>query len=632
MNQVVVLGNTATMNASVTGALPLTYTWYFSNDQTHTRTETLNSTHWSLTITNVTPTQAGLLNLQVSNSYGITPVEQICLAVISPTVQSNCFVLTAVGPTNYIWQLDGATDLGSTDWVGLTNFSMAADTGSFCYVDPAGANVEKFYRMVCAGIASGLPGIAGYYVDSINGNDTNSGLSPATPFKTIAALGNADFFRHTNLWNFAAGSHWREQLDVRSNNMTLRSYGSGSPPLFDASDVIPPGAWTKVQGLTNTYVATVATSNVLAAAQGVNVFENGVYMFRATGLTNCDLTPMSYWITNDNSYPNETVTIWINPTNSTNPETDTNLYEFTSRQCGVFSYASNCVYDGLWTRRNLLNDGSFKVGYSNVLANCMASDGGKHNLAFAENCILTNVVCSNAYYTYTGQGLTMFICTVATGSGGTVAMTSCSAFLPAYLANYQTVGFYGHSSAPPQIGSITYNGCTSIGCAGSFDGLADLLIVSNCVADGSLPGNSTNITIVNSTICTTNSRGFNDNNTLMLTISNSTLQTTAKYGIVIYLSEAVNVTLTNCVLSATNSGWAIYQNGAGLANFASVGNSMDGTFNWYRFQNVPNSFYSDYNSFGPSGSTANMFIGGTNYSTFASYVSALGSDVHSTHP
>ena len=80
-----------------------------------------------------------------------------------------------------------------------------------------------------------------YYVDSVNGLDTNTGTDTAHPWKTIAKV-NESSFRPDDRVLFLRGNTWREQLTVPSagtsgHPITFGAYGMGDKPII-SSDVV----------------------------------------------------------------------------------------------------------------------------------------------------------------------------------------------------------------------------------------------------------------------------------------------------------------------------------------------------------------------------------------------------------
>lgn len=77
---------------------------------------------------------------------------------------------------------------------------------------------------------------ATYYVDSTNGDDTNSGLAPENAWKTISKINDMEF-QPGDFILFKRGEIWRNHLIIQSNgnetsSITFSDYGSGDKPLI----------------------------------------------------------------------------------------------------------------------------------------------------------------------------------------------------------------------------------------------------------------------------------------------------------------------------------------------------------------------------------------------------------------
>ncbi|MBF0595393.1 MAG: right-handed parallel beta-helix repeat-containing protein [Candidatus Omnitrophica bacterium] len=96
-----------------------------------------------------------------------------------------------------------------------------------------------------------------YYVDALAGNDANSGMSAASPWKTLARV---------NRFSFQPGDHillkkgcvWRESLTVSSSGIAdfpvvVDAYGSGDDPVISGAD--PVAGWALYSG--NIFMADV---------------------------------------------------------------------------------------------------------------------------------------------------------------------------------------------------------------------------------------------------------------------------------------------------------------------------------------------------------------------------------------
>lgn len=101
---------------------------------------------------------------------------------------------------------------------------------------------------------------ATYYVDNVNGNDTNSGISTSLAWKNISKV-NASKFLPGDQILFARGQTWREQLSPSSagasgNLITFGAYGSGNAPIISGSNVV--SGWSLYSG--TVFRATFSTS------------------------------------------------------------------------------------------------------------------------------------------------------------------------------------------------------------------------------------------------------------------------------------------------------------------------------------------------------------------------------------
>jgi hypothetical protein len=148
VSQAVAEGGTAYLSVSVTGALPITYTWHRNFEFTNYYTATLDSTNCTLVLSNLTPDKACFFNLDVNNAYGYAPGKQVIIAVISSGMETNGFVLTIHGLTNSVWRIDCATNLESPGWFTLTNLSIPSTPAFIKFVDLEATNLHRFYRVL----------------------------------------------------------------------------------------------------------------------------------------------------------------------------------------------------------------------------------------------------------------------------------------------------------------------------------------------------------------------------------------------------------------------------------------------------------------------------------------------------
>lgn len=87
-----------------------------------------------------------------------------------------------------------------------------------------------------------------YYVDATNGNDSNSGLSSSSAWKTITKVNNF-VFTTGNTVLFKSGETWRGVLKPKgnTNNVVFDSYGTGEKPIISgAIDLSSTSKWTYI--------------------------------------------------------------------------------------------------------------------------------------------------------------------------------------------------------------------------------------------------------------------------------------------------------------------------------------------------------------------------------------------------
>lgn len=148
-SQAVPQGGNAYLSVTVSGALPITYTWHQNfNFATPYYQATLYSTNCTLVLTNLQPSDAGFFSLDTQNSYGNGPGVQTAVAVISSGMATNGFVLTVYGLTNSVWTVNCTTNLTSPNWFTLTNFSVPANPPVFQFVDLEATNLNRFYKVI----------------------------------------------------------------------------------------------------------------------------------------------------------------------------------------------------------------------------------------------------------------------------------------------------------------------------------------------------------------------------------------------------------------------------------------------------------------------------------------------------
>lgn len=187
------------------------------------------------------------------------------------------------------------------------------------------------------------------YVDSVNGLDTNDGLTADTAFQTLAAAQAAT--TEGDVIGFARGSYWREQYTVPANNVGFVTYGTGAMPVIDGADVVTTG-WTQPDSVTYPNVWSRAWSRASAtttAQENLGYWENGSRTTYRTSLANLQAGSNGDW--NTTSLTNKDSTVSIRA--AADPNSDGILREITKRHYALNMHSttaggarSGCVTAG----------------------------------------------------------------------------------------------------------------------------------------------------------------------------------------------------------------------------------------------------------------------------------------------
>jgi hypothetical protein len=263
-------------------------------------------------------------------------------APANPVIVSFSASATTVNPgyaTKLSWSVLNATDLAINQGVGdVVNqaFLYVSPTQTTTYTLTAFNGVSTVTQQVTINVVDtpspAFGSGASYYVSPL-GSDSNSGLSPAAPWQTVAKV-NGFAFQPGDKIFFQRGGEWRESLNVPSsgtagNPIAFADYGSGAKPKFWGSVVLNNAAFSS---LGNGLYAYSIASPVLAALVD--------HTFFYTSLTNDASSLVNSW-----SY-NGTNLVINSPTSD--PRTDGRLYTAVLRQDVVFSnYQSHLIFRNL---------------------------------------------------------------------------------------------------------------------------------------------------------------------------------------------------------------------------------------------------------------------------------------------
>jgi hypothetical protein len=334
-----------------------------------------------------------------------------CAAVQGPAIKAftaSRLPIELGTATRLSWVVVGATEVHLDNGIG----NMSAFTS--VYVSPPETttytltatdglvSVRKQLSVIVSTSVYRPSSVGRVYHISPAGNDANDGLSPVTPWRTVAKV-NSSRFRPGDSILFQRGGEWHESLAASSSGadgspITFADYGSGPKPKFWGSIALT-NANFQSDG-SGIYTYAIATS-VLA------VLVDHAFLYSANGH---NVTSMA------NSWSYADGTLKINSPNS-DPRVDRRFYTAVLREDVVFSnYMSNLVFRNLVVDESAAADGGYGfriMGSRNVVVEqCEAYRAGRHHFGVINS---TGFVGRNLYAAWAMPGL---------GHGGAIAYVS----------------------------------------------------------------------------------------------------------------------------------------------------------------------------------------------------------------
>lgn len=486
--------------------------------------------------------------------------------------------------------------------------------------------------MIGLGLGLGLSRSMGgvtydYYVDSVNGSDANDGRTPGTAFETLAKLQTV----------LVEGSRarisgtFRERLTLPANNIVIDG-GARDETLIDCSDAVPSEYWTKTAGRTNVYQADLDVQTDVEAAEYPSIWCDDVRLVYAATLDELDTTPGAYYHTSVTDIT--PITLYIHAPGSSNPISDGKVYDASIRARGIDSYSVTGAHiKNMRARRNYASAGSITLGRNCAATNVRCSEGNTHNIYYRANCVLTDVLCDEAYHP--SQSPTLFIGYEGTApTPCTATLTRCETTLSVYVPN--CIGFYSHTGGSTNFDSITYNDCESLRCGVGFAAAnLDLLVInggdvtnySQAVQTAALTTNITSTTFgagaAGGIVLITGASGI----TINMAGVNANPATT---GNIRSVHSSTTINISDCNLSGFNT----FLLGSAADQTWTISNTTfepDGRgYTIYQFTGSGLTYTSDNNDFGGN-TTGDFVIGGTTYTDFTAYQAATGQDANSVN-
>jgi hypothetical protein len=309
------------------------------------------------------------------------------------------------------------------------------------------ASEDRSFAAASGGSAVSLP-TTRYYVDSLDGDDSNAGTSADVPLATIAALPALSGGEGVYL---ARGSRWRERLDaVGVDSCTFRGYGAGPRPVLDAHDVLTSGSFSAVGGTTNVYSQSF-TPDTGDVGYPV-VLEDGRPLVKVADAIAADATAGTYYVSADYA-AGAAITIGAHPFGGTDPTSDGKIYEANSREQGIRAGESTTVR-AIHNRGGTTKD---QAGFeaSSTVVDCVFTHAANHSLVVQDVATIQRSVFALWGTSSIGDPTP---CTVFTSLGGVTASISGCAFVGDPRTEQAAAGILAHGGTGNHT-TITIDDC-----------------------------------------------------------------------------------------------------------------------------------------------------------------------------
>jgi len=587
-----------------------------------------------------------------SVSAGSTPLAQ-------PT---NLSISSGDATLSLSWDDPSITDLSLVEVYRGTSADAltllgAVSAGVEEYIDTPVDNGLTFYYALVAidgkdDASDRTPSVSGaatgefdIYVDSIGGNDGNSGRSQHTAFQSLAATESAALLIGNGVKiGLKRDSFWREMLNLASvTHVTLSSYGSsGKLPIITGSEIVSSGWQSSTdRGDAHSNVYSLSDWPHSGLTDEISVLED---MNRLTDvhstLTVVNNTPGTYFTLPHN--PTRLGIVYIHPSDSTNPNSNGKSYEVATRDKSV-DLGDYAIVDGIETRLNSRNNGSFEIDRYGSVRRLLASFGTKHNAYARGDSDFSDTIFIESYR--------------GNSAGGSTLMVDYDLSLQGRHATYTRVGFVwhkdkflnnevtaytNHADDLTKLQSLTYDQSWAINVSGMTSGAGELRVLNSYAnIRGKLP-TGPNVIISrymhNSDFGTMS--GVSNLNSTKTYIDNTVLRNTA----LAQTNEFVTVNSGSSIFEMRNSVWItelsrnfIYERGADNSSITLRNNifvATGGQAYWNTFlRMVPQQTYiGDYNIFYiPGDSQLNMYYGGSSVTNLSDWQVTTGQDVNSVY-
>lgn len=504
-------------------------------------------------------------------------------------------------------------------------------------------------RMLVLGMLSRISSQFTYYVDSVNGDDGNTGTSEAQAFQTLAAVPTLAAGQSVGL---ARGSTWRgEGIIVPANNIRIQAYGIGDRPIIDGSETVANDDFAKTGGQTNVYQASLTIEANASGTSYVRVWEDGTLLARASSLANCDATPGSYYPSADSTTP---ITLYVHASDSSDVSASSKVYDATTCLRPISCDSATGLHVTNVVCKRGLHDSQVTLGINAVSTGCDYLEGGKHNVYVRDGAAIYGGTIAYGYRH--DQTASLLVFNENTSDGSPILLDGVAfAANPAQVGVTLNIPINGHinvdtSNQANYFGKVTIKDCsftnfrtngqmfdcnhcngvefinpTFTGCYRGIGGTATMTTGSGVTVSGGSWQNGAG-----------GHRAIYANAAIPFVIDDFTLYADSDTG-----TGYVDIT-ANATVTITNSTFYNRASGTGLrqpfictatdAELTLTDNTYGGDYNWTRLYDFAAgasgmTWESDRNVFGPNFA---MRVFGTNYTDLATYQAAVSQDAASS--
>jgi hypothetical protein len=332
------------------------------------------------------------------------------------------------------------------------------------------------------------------YVDSLNGNDNNDGLSKDSPIQTLAKL-NTLLVTNTVAY-LKKNQTYRGTIYIdRINGCVIDSYGEGKHPTLEGTELVPKANFVLTSGQTKTYQSAwdfIDSTITNCTEMGARVWEVlgkvETALTERTNIAGVETNPGSYFSDLNNKI------IYVHPSDSSNPTTNSFLYEACKYPGGVHAVTNrnsgsrDHIVRNIRVKRHGANNGGIVLGQESAIYNCVVEWGGKHHALLGSGII-------EKLYLYKGkaaQNPLVLYCPIDF-VGGTQSVF-CREVKIIDVDNATGAAIYCHLGTGGQYRVVQFDNCAVVrpgktagsNWGGSFQ--SQKVILNNCLSVGGAVG------------------------------------------------------------------------------------------------------------------------------------------------